>query len=193
MAETAYAQINLAQAIEEQQPCLHSRVLEFLVHEFQRRERTHLEQAAACGALFEQRLTLLARKRRRASFGDENIAHDWHEVRVPAPQGLGVAFAESRERRDRALDIGPPFKRAPLACDQGDVELRFDVARAMAFKLEVGVPRHGGDGALEERVGVVQEPGVARVFQGGKPAPGNGFAFDRQGLEAGFAQVGLQD
>ena len=63
----------------------------------------------------------------------------------------------------------------------------------MAFELEVAIPGHGGDGALEEGVGVVQEAGVARILERAQAAAGDGAALDRHRLQAGHAEIGLQD
>ena len=82
---------------------------------------------------------------------------------------------------------------AAVARQQRDVELRLDVARAVPLQLEVGVPRHRGDGALEEGVGVVQEARMARVLERREPAAGDGLALDGQHLQPGLAEIGLQD
>ena len=47
MAEAAHAQIDLAQAVEEQQAGLHRRIFEFPMHEFERRQRADLQQVAS--------------------------------------------------------------------------------------------------------------------------------------------------
>jgi hypothetical protein len=65
--------------------------------------------------------------------------------------------------------------------------------RAVAREREVGIPRHRGDGALEEGVRVVQEAGMARVLERGEAAAGHVLALEGEHLEAGLAQVGLQD
>ena len=184
MAEAAHAQIDLAQAVEEQQPGLHGRMLELLLHEFQRRQRAHFQQAAAGGAALKQARRSSGGSGGAPALGHQDVVHDRHELVLPAPQRLGVAPAELRERRDRALDVGPPFERAAIARQQRDVEFRLDVARAVPLELEVGVPRHRRDGALEEGVRVVQEARMARVFQRRKPAAGDRPALDRTASSA---------
>ena len=193
MPEPAHAQVNLAQAVEEQEPGLDGRMFKFLMHELERGQRAHLHQVPAGSGSLKPGRAFFGWKRRRAALGDQDVAHDRHEVGVPAAQSFRVAFAEGLERRDRALDVGPPFERAAIAGDERDVELRLDVLRAVPFKLEVRVPGHRRDGALEERVGVVQESRVARVFQGGEPTARHRLALKRECLEPGLAQVGLQD
>ena len=47
--------------------------------------------------------------------------------------------------------------------------------------------------ALEEGVRVVQKARMARVFQRCQPAAGHRLALDRQHLEPGLAEIGLQD
>ena len=89
-------------------------------------------------------------------------------------------------------EIGPPFQRAAVAGEQRDVEFRLDVTGAVPFQLEIAVPRHGGDRALEEGVGVVQEAGMARVFHRGQSAARDLPPIDRQCLQAGLAEIGLQ-
>ena len=193
MAEARQPQVDLAQSVEEQETGLDGRVLEFLLDELQRRQRAHLEQPPAGAGARQQRAPLLRRQRRRAALGRQDIAHDRHELVVPAPQRVGVAAAEGGERCDRLVRIGPPFQRASVAGEQRDVELGLDVAGAVPFELEIAVPRHRGDGALEEGVGVVQEAGMARVFQRAQSAARDRAAIDRQRLEAGLAEIGLQD
>src|SRR5262245_59933016 len=101
---------------------------------------------------------------------------------MPGAQRFGVALAERLERGNRLLDIGPPFKRAPGAGDERNIEFGFDAMRAVLLECKVAVPRHGGDGALEKGVSVVQDAGMTRIFEGGEPAARNAFALDRQGL-----------
>ena len=193
MAEARQPQVDLAQSVEEEEPGLDGGVLELLFDELQRRECAHLEQPPAGAGAPQQRAALLRRQRRRAALGRQNIAHDRHELVVPTPQRVGVAAAEGGERCDRLVRIGPPFQRASVAGEQRDIELGLDVAGAVPFELEIAVPRHRGDGALEEGVGVVQEAGMARVFQRAQSAARDRTAIDRQRLEAGLAEIGLQD
>ena len=191
MAEAGQPQVDLAQAVEEKEARLDGRVLEFLFDEFERRERAHGEEPPAGAGAFEQCAALRGRQRRRARFGCKNMRDDGHELVMPAAQRLRVALAEIGERRDGAADIGPPFERAAVAGDERDVELGLDQTRAVALELEVGVPRHGGDGAQEEGVGVVQE--AARVFERTQAAAGDRAALDGKRLQAGLAEIGLQD
>jgi hypothetical protein len=106
-------------------------------------------------------------------------------------QRRSVALAEIGERRDGPLDVGPPFERAAVAPDERDVELGLDQARPVALELEIGVPGHGGNRAQEEGVGVVEE--AARVFDRAQAAAGDGAALDGKRLQAGLAEIGLQD
>ena len=176
MAEAREPQVDLAQAVEEEETGLDGGMLELLLDELQRRQRAHFEQPPAGAGARQQRAPLLRRQRRRAALGRQDVAHDRHELVVPAPQRVGVAAAEGGERGDRLVRIGPPFQRASVAGEQRDIELGLDVTGAVPFELEIGVPRHGGDRALEEGVGVVQEAGMARVFERAQSA-----ARDRRG------------
>src|SRR5579883_1629507 len=63
----------------------------------------------------------------------------------------------------------------------------------MAFQLEIGIPRHRSDRALEEGVSIVQKAGVARVLECGQSTASRGCAIDRQHLQAGLAEIGLQN
>jgi hypothetical protein len=103
--ETAHAQVDLAQAVEEQQSSLHGRMLELLQHEFERRKRADLQQAAARSAAFEQGAPFVGRQRDRPALGQQDVAQDRHELVLPAPQGIGVAPAELRERPYRPIDV----------------------------------------------------------------------------------------
>ena len=63
----------------------------------------------------------------------------------------------------------------------------------MALEREVGVPRHGGDGALEEGVRVVEKTGVARILERAQAAAGDREALDDDHLETGLAEIGRQN
>jgi hypothetical protein len=93
----------------------------------------------------------------------------------------------------RALYIGPPAEHAAFFGEQRDVQFGLDEMRAVTLKLEVGVPGHRRDRALEEGMGVVEKARMARVFQGCEAAAGHGLALDRQHLQPGLAEIGLQD
>ena len=123
----------------------------------------------------------------------EDALHDGHELVVPAAQGRRVAPAEPLDRGDRAVDVRPPLERAAVARDERHVELRLDVARAVAFEVEVGVPRHRGDRPLKERVGVVQKARMPRVLERGEAAARDRRPVDRQHAETSLAEVRRQD
>src|SRR5689334_8517525 len=63
----------------------------------------------------------------------------------------------------------------------------------MPRELEIAVPRHGRDRAQEERVGVVQEPGMARVFERAEAAACHRLALEHQYFEPGLAEIGRED
>ena len=106
--------------------------------EFERRQCAYFEQVPARRAARQQRAALFRWKRRRAAFRREDILNDRHELMLPAPQGVGVAFAEAGERLDGAVDIGPPFEHAAVARQQRHIELRLDIMCAMALQFEIG-------------------------------------------------------
>ena len=191
--ETALPQIHLAQSVEEQQAGHHRRILELPLHEFERRQRADLEQAAARRLLLEKSPPLGWRQRWRAIFGQEDAGHDGDELVVPAAQRLGIAPAELRDGIDRTSDIRPPLERAAVAGEERDVELRLDVVCPVALEIKISVPRHGGDGPLEKRVRVVQEAGMTRVLECGEPAAGDRRPIDRKDPEARLAEIGGQD
>ena len=194
VAEAAHAHVDLAQSVEEQQAGHHRRVLELPLHELERRQGAHLEQPPARRRAFEQLPALVRRQRRRAMLRAEDLAATMGtNSSCQRRSVVGVAAAELRDRRDGAFDVRPPFERAAVAGEQRDVELRLDVARAVAFEIEIRVPRHGGDRPLEERVGVVQKAGLARVFERGETAAGDRSTIDGQHPEPGLAKVARQD
>jgi hypothetical protein len=59
-------------------------------------------------------------------------------------------------------------------------------------KLQVGVPRHCRDRALEEGMGIVEEARAARIFHGRKAAARDVTAIDRKHFQTGLAEIGLQ-
>ena len=193
MAEAAHSEIHLAQPVEEEEPGLDGGMLELAFDEFERGERAYLEQPPAGVRARQHGTPLRCRERRRARFRRQDALDDRHELVVPAAQRLGIAPAEAGERRDGSLDVGPPLQCPPLAGDERDVELGFDQARAVPRQFEIGVPRHRAERAQKEGVGVVQEAGMARVFERAQSAAHDRRALDRKRLEAGLAEIGLQD
>ena len=180
VAEAADPHVDLAQPIEEQQAGHHRRVLELPLHELERRQRAHVEQPAAGGVRSSS-----VRRSSGGSGGDRcsgarMSCDDRHELVVPAAECVGIAAAELRDRGDGPFDVRPPFERPAVPGEQRDVELWLDVARAVAFEIEIRVPRHRRDGALEERVRVVQEAGLPRVFDRGEAAAGDRRPIDGQ-------------
>ena len=112
---------------------------------------------------------------------------------MPAPERLGIPAAELLERARGALDVRPPGENAVILGQQRDVQLRFDVARAVPLQLQVRIPRHRGDRALEEGVRVVQKARMTRIFERGEAPARHRLAVDRQHLHPGLAEIGLQD
>ena len=193
VAEAPHAHVDLAQSIEEQQAGHHRRVLELPLHELERRQRADVEQPAAGRCAFEQPAALVRRKGWRAMLRSQDVRDDRHELVVPAAQRIGIAAVELRDRGDGPFDIRPPLERPAVAGEQRDVELRLDVARAVAFEIEIRVPRHRRDRPLEERVRVVQEAGLTWVFERGEAAAGDRRTIDGQHPQAGLAEIGRQD
>ena len=165
MAEAAHAKIDFAQAVEEQKARPHRRMLELLLHEFQRRQRADFKQAPAGGAALQQPAPLVRRQRWRLGFPCQDVLDDRDELMMPAAQRLGVLAAELLERVRGALDVRPPAQHAAVAGQQRDIQFWLDVVRAVALQLEVRIPRHRRDGALEECVRVVKKARMARIFQ----------------------------
>ena len=191
--EAADAQIDLAQPVEEQQTGLDDRAFELPPDELQRAERADFEQPAAFRTPFQQGTPLVRRDRRRRRLRDQDALDDRAELVEPALQGPGVALADLREGGDRPADIGPPLQRAAVAGQHGDVQLRFDHPGAVALQVEIPVPGHGVDGAQEEGVGIVDQPRMKRILCCSEAAAGLAPALDRQGLQPGARQIGLQD
>ena len=156
-------------------------------------QRADLEQAAPLRTPLQQGASLVGRDRRRHRLRNQDAFDDRAELIEPALQSSSVALAELRERGGRPADIGPPFQRAAIAGQHGDVQLRLDHARTAALQVEIPVPGHAGNGAQEEGVGVVDQPRMKRILQHGEAAAGLAPALDRQGIEPGARQVSLQD
>ena len=115
MAETAHAQIDLAQTVEEQKAGPHRRMLELLLHELKRRQRADFEQAPTGMTSLEQSAPLVRRKRWRPGLPCQNVLDDRDKLMLPSAQRLGVLAAELLERPHRAVDIGPPSQHAAIA------------------------------------------------------------------------------
>ena len=64
MAEAADTKIDFAKPVEEQQARAHRRMLEFLLHELQRRQRADFEEAPSGRAALEQLAAFVRRQRR---------------------------------------------------------------------------------------------------------------------------------
>src|SRR5688572_20304704 len=105
-----------------------------------------------------------------ARFRSEDALEDRHEGIAPALQRRRVARAELGEGLRGAFEVGPPAKRRVVFQDQRDIELGLQVARGAALELELAVPRHLVERAMEERVDVVPVTRPARVFDRGEAA-----------------------
>src|SRR5438045_849354 len=81
--------------------------------------------------------------------GAENLFQDGNEGVAPAPERRGVARAELREGFGGALEIGPPAQGIAAFQQQGHIQLGLDIARAAALELELAVPRHLVERAVE--------------------------------------------
>src|SRR5262245_49154032 len=104
----------------------------------------------------QQRAPLLRGQRWRAAFRSKNTLYNRYKIIPPTPQSLRVAFAETGKRLDRAVDIRPPFKRPPVACQQRHIKFGLDVFDAVTFQFEIGEPRHSRDRPLKERMRIVE-------------------------------------
>ena len=171
MAEAAHAQIDFAQPVEEQEAGLHGRMLELLLHEFKRRQRAHLQQAPAGGAAFQQAAPLVGRQRRRLGFPAPGCRCTIGTNSCCQRRSVSASLRLncSNDCTVRSMSVHQP-STPPSLGQQRDIQLGLDVVRAMALKLEVRVPRHRRDRALEECVRVVQKARMARVFERRKAA-----------------------
>lgn len=193
VAEAAQPQVDLAQPVEEQQSRLHHRVLELALDELERGEGAGLQQKTACGRFLQCPSTIIRMDRRAARLGAEDLFHDRQERLAPSPQRGGVARAELRERLGGALEVGPPAQRIAALEGERHVELRLDVPRATALEVELAVPRHLVERAVEERMDVVPVARPARILDRAEAAADAIAALQAEGLEPRPAQVGLED
>src|SRR4029450_10963595 len=97
--------------------------------------------------------------------------------------------AELRDRSGRAVDVRPPFERATVARQQRHVELRLDIARSVAFEIEIHVPGHRGDCPLKKGVRVVQEAGMTWMFERREAAARDRRAIDGKHPDASLAEI----
>src|SRR5438045_4107329 len=160
-------------------------MFELALDELERRQRARFEQQAALRRALERLAPLIGRLRRPPRFRVEDALEDWHERVAPAPQRGGVACTELGEGLRGALEIGPPAQRRARGQDERDIELGFHVAGAVPRELELAVPRHLVERAVEERVGVVAVTGPARVFDRREAAADRGGSLEAHGLQAG--------
>jgi hypothetical protein len=135
MTEAAHSEVDLAQPVEEEESRLDGRMLEFLLYELERRQRTYRQQSASCRAPLEELLPLVRRERGRAAFPGQDVAHYRHELVMPMAQRVSITRAEIAERCNCPRNVGPPFQRASIACQERDIELRLNVVRSVACQL----------------------------------------------------------
>src|SRR5688572_5878541 len=128
-----------------------------------------------------------------ARFRPEDALEDRHESIAPPLERRGIARAELREGLRSTLEVGPPAKRRVAFQDQRDIQFGLKVASAAALELELAVPRHLVDRAMEKGVDVVAVTGPARVFDRGEAAADRVAALKAQRLQPGAPEVGLED
>src|SRR2546428_734858 len=92
-----------------------------------------------------------------------------------------------------AVEVGPPFKGAPVAQDHGNVEFRFEITDTVAFQFEVAIPGHRGERAMEERMRVISEARQPRMLECHQSAARNFGTIQRQRFQSAARQVSLQD
>ena len=112
VAEAALAQVDFAQAVEEQQPRPDHRVLELPLDELQRRKRTRFEQQPAFRAFLQEVFPFGNRNRRPARLGTEDALEDRPERVAPVAQPRRIARAELARRsapfsRNRSTSTAP--------------------------------------------------------------------------------------
>src|SRR5215216_5991271 len=73
-------------------------------------------------ALRSRSLPLVRRERGRAAFPGQDVAHYRYELVMPTAQRICITQAELAKRRNCPRNIGPPFQRAAVACQERDIE-----------------------------------------------------------------------
>ena len=121
VSEATAAEIDLAQAVEEQKASLHHGVLEFALDEFERRQRAYVEKQPPLGAVLQQPDPPFGRNRRRLALGNENVLNDRQKIILPAPQAGLVLRAESAHRRGGPLEVSPPLEHIAAAQNERHV------------------------------------------------------------------------
>src|SRR5262249_6588729 len=118
---------------------------------------------------------------------------DRQEGVAPAAQRRRVARAEALDGGRGLLEVGPPLERVAASQEEGDVQLRLDVRRAVPLEIQVRVPGGLADRPMEERVHVVEEAGEAWVLDRRKAASRLVPALEAHGPKARPPEVGLQN
>ena len=193
MAEPGQAQIDLAEAVEEEQARPDHRVLELPLHERERGEGARLEEQATFGAALEEGSAAVRGKGRRTGLGQEDPLHDGQEVFAPAAHGVRVLRAEAADRSRRSLEVGPPLEGVSALQDEGHVQCGLDVGRLVTLQLEVRIPGSLPDGPVEEGMGVVEEARELRIFHGSEATARRVAPLEADHLEPGTREVRLQD
>ena len=85
VAKAAHTQVDLAQAVEEQEAGANRRMFELLLDELERRQRADLEQGAPSLAALELFAPFVGRQRRRLGLPAQDVLNDRDELVMPAP------------------------------------------------------------------------------------------------------------
>src|SRR5204862_3538357 len=89
------------------------------------------------------------------------------------------------------LEIGPPLDAAALREQQRDIELRLDIFRPMPREIEIAVPRHLRERAVEHRMRIV--PKAGRILDRREATARGVETIDREHAQTGLGEIGRED
>jgi hypothetical protein len=132
------------------------------------------------------------RNRRRLAFGKKDLIYYRQKSLAPQFQGSRVVRAKTGKRFKGFFERCPPFKGSAILQDKCYVQLGFQINRSVSQEFQITVPGHLIDGAMIERMRVVQKSGMHGLLFRGESTSGTLTSVYRENLHPGLPQIRLQ-
>ena len=156
VAETFAAQVHFPEAVEEEEAGLDGGVLELALDELQGGQGAGFEEELAVRGLGEALFAFFRGKGRGLGFRDEEVLDDGQEAVTPLAKGVGIPAVEGGHGGGGLFKVGPPGQSAAVPQCHGHVVFGFVVGCPESGEPQLLVPQHFVEGAVVERVGVVE-------------------------------------